>query len=157
MNVLGAGRYFAALIAAWLVPGGRSAAYVVEVRGVAQYRSAFERLWDLDVRKWNGKKVKAVLNPEAGNNGYVRVDVAGRTVGFLPDHVAKKYTASRTRKGRAEDESRYYRPIPDISFFTSICRQKNSQRATQAGYAPLARHARTSHKFARTESAEGMI
>jgi hypothetical protein len=106
VNILGAGRHFAALIAARLVPGGRSAAYVVEVRAVAQYRSAFERLWGLDVRKWNGKKVKAVLHPEAGNNGYVRVDVAGRTVGFLPDHVGKKYSgksnAKRTCRGRVK-------------------------------------------------------
>lgn len=105
MNVLGAGRHFAALIAARLVPAGRSAAYAVEVRAVAQYRSAFERLWGLDVRKWNDKKVKAILNPEA-DNGDVRVDVAGRTVGFLPDHVAKKYSgksnAQRTCRGRVK-------------------------------------------------------
>jgi hypothetical protein len=121
-----------------------------------QYRSAFERLWGVDVRKWNGKKVKAVLNPEAGNNGYVRVDVAGRTVGFLPDHVAKKYSgksnAHRTCRGRVKVLS------PHTGHFVfHVDLMTDNQRATQAGYATPARHARTSHKSARIESAEGMI
>jgi hypothetical protein len=69
-----------------------SGAYGTAVLGVSSYRSVLERAYGDDVEKWNGKKVQAVLVPaDAGrrDNKTVRVELEGRTVGFLAGSPAK--------------------------------------------------------------------
>ena len=69
-----------------------SGAYGIAVLGVSSYRSVLERAYGDDAGKWNGKKVQAVLVPEDARrraNKTMRVELDGRTVGFLAGSPAK--------------------------------------------------------------------
>ena len=63
--------------------------YAFPILGVSSYRSALERICGEDVRKWNGKKVRAVLVPDPRDDIILRVEVAGRVVGYLAGDPAK--------------------------------------------------------------------
>ena len=62
------------------------------VLGVARYRNSLEKICDADRRE--PKTVEALLVPEDANprdKSAVRVEVEGRTVGYLPAEVAEAY------------------------------------------------------------------
>ena len=62
------------------------------ILGVSRYRSALEKICDANARE--PKTVEALLVPEDANprdKSAVRVEVQGRTVGYLPAEVAEAY------------------------------------------------------------------
>ena len=65
--------------------------YRFTVVGASIYRSALERLCGVDLQAWHGRKLKAILVPEYGSpnkDDAVRVEINGRTVGYLPGDAA---------------------------------------------------------------------
>ena len=70
------------------------------VLGVSRYRSALEKICDADARE--PKTVDALLVPEDANakdKSAVRVEVEGRTVGYLPPEIAEAYRRRLVESG----------------------------------------------------------
>jgi hypothetical protein len=74
--------------------------YEFAVLGVSHYRPALEKLCDVDQR--DPKTVEAVLVPEdtnARDKNAVRVEIQGRTVGYLPPDLSEAYRKRLAESG----------------------------------------------------------
>lgn len=74
--------------------------YEHAVLGVARYRSALEKICDVNQR--DPKTVEALLVPEDANSrdkNAVRVEVQGHTVGYLPTELAGAYRTRLVQSG----------------------------------------------------------
>lgn len=93
-------RLFGGRKAAWVtLKPGRG--WVVEVVGESQYQDAIERSYVRHGGDGHDLKVTAAVVPEDGNRhdrNAVRVEIDGRTVGYLPREIAPDYRATMGRQ-----------------------------------------------------------
>jgi hypothetical protein len=104
-----------------------SGRYEFAVIGVSRYRPALEKIYGNDDLEHDGKQVEAVLvleNTNPHDNKAVRVDVQGRTIGYLPGDLAREYRRRLDEGGylkvrgicKAKISSRLYRSIGGADF-----------------------------------------